>query len=166
MYHITSYYYVILKQSTTCSIPLLSERGALCTLLFSAKNSMPRTTLLKHLFIYLLLYSIMQYTSLLEHYASQRIFLAIRVHSRTILSIKNKKYTASRFTAEFLLTGNSIPRSSVTICTGILSHYKFKTLLPTGNSTPYTALLLPESEFTTYSVQFLLLAETQYTVHS
>ena len=163
MYHIT----VLHTITSLCSIPLLSEGGALCTLLFSAENSMPRTTLLKHfLFIYLLFNSIMQYPTLLEHYASQRIFLAIRVHSHIILSIKNKKYTASRFTAEFLLTGNSIPRSSVTICTGILSHYKFTTLLPTGNSTPYTALLLPESEFTTYSVQFLLLAETQYTVHS
>ncbi len=120
MYHIT----VLHTITSLCSIPLLSEGGALCTLLFSAENSMPRTTLLKHfLFIYLLFNSIMQYPTLLEHYASQRIFLAIRVHSHIILSIKNKKYTAFRFTAEFLLTGNSIPRSSVTICTGILSHY-------------------------------------------
>jgi hypothetical protein len=39
MYYITSYYYVILKQSTMCSIPLFSERGALCILC----SSLPRT---------------------------------------------------------------------------------------------------------------------------
>jgi hypothetical protein len=86
------------KQSTICSIPLFSERGALSTLLFSAENSMPRTTFFfTLLFIYLLLCSIVQYPSLLVHYASQRIFLAIRVRWHTIHSIRNKKYTAFRF---------------------------------------------------------------------
>jgi len=101
------------------------------------------------LFIYLLLCSIVQYPSLLEHYASQRTFLAIRVRWHTIHSIRSKKYTAFRFGIP--LTDNILSRSSVTISTGILS---ITTLLPTGNSTPYTGFLLPVSDFTTYSVQF------------
>jgi hypothetical protein len=93
------YYFILLrhsKNSPQFAAFLFSVKEVHCVLC----SSLPRTVchvqhFLTFLFIYY--YAALCSIPLLEHYASQRIFLAIRVHSHTIHSIRNRKYTVFRF---------------------------------------------------------------------
>ncbi len=113
------------------------------------------------LFIYLLLCSIVQYPSLLEHYASQRIFLAIRVRWHTIHSRRNKKYIAFRF---------GIPPYRQHFIT-FISHHLYWNLNPFQHCFRQGTVHPIQDFFSQYQtlphIQFnsLLLAETQPTVH-